>query len=32
MRSLLSAKAVNPDRYASVREAFVNSPLKTLFP
>jgi len=32
MRSLLLAKAANPGRYASVREAFVTSELKTLFP
>lgn len=32
MRSLLLAKAVNPARYASVREAFVTSDKKTLFP
>ncbi|USX18315.1 hypothetical protein NHH82_20890 [Oxalobacteraceae bacterium OTU3REALA1] len=32
MRSLLLAKAVNPERYAQVREAFITSPKKTLFP
>lgn len=32
MRSLLLAKAVNPTRYASVREAFLKSEKKTLFP
>jgi hypothetical protein len=32
MRSLLLAKAVNPSRYAAVREAFLNSPQKTMFP
>lgn len=32
MRSLLLAKAVNPERYASVREAFMTSDKKTLFP
>lgn len=32
MRSLLLAKAVNPARYAAVREAFIDSPRKTLLP
>ena len=32
MRSLLLAKAVNPARYTSVREAFLTSEKKTLFP
>jgi hypothetical protein len=32
MRSLLLAKAVNPVRYPQVREAFISSPKKTLFP
>ncbi len=32
MRSLLLAKAVNPDRYPVVRAAFLNSDKKTMFP
>lgn len=32
MRSLLLAKAVNPEHYLSVRDAFVTSNTKTLFP
>ncbi len=32
MRSLLLAKAVNPERYSIVREAFLTTDKKTLFP